>query len=322
MASLRLGVLVFLCVGCFNPEGKQSGDASDTGASSAAASTTGGTGTASTGGTATAPTGGTDTAPTTGMGVTAGGPTTDDATATMDASTTGGAAVCGDSVVQAGEDCDDGNTIGSDKCPAMCRFGCGDGVLDGEEKCDDGNVVDGDGCSSQCVRDALLVFVTDQTFPADLGGLEGADMACQTAATAAGLVGTFRAWLSDDTFPATSRVPSGAMPYVRRDGALVAVNAGAIISGVEEKLKAPISVTELNDELLMLSACGSADAVWTGTSRFGVQIMGANCGNWNDVDSPVDAVGGSLQATNADWTEGCGLACNGGARLYCFEIEG
>jgi cysteine-rich repeat protein len=29
-------------------------------------------------------------------------------------------------------------------------FVCGDGVLDAEEQCDDGNVADGDGCSSEC----------------------------------------------------------------------------------------------------------------------------------------------------------------------------
>ena len=316
MTSLRVGLLGLLCVGCFKPLGMPDGDSSDTGASSAAAAT---------GMTmATGPETSTDGIPTTGMVVTASGPMTDSADATMDpsGSTTVGEAVCGDGDVQAGEDCDDGNMIGGDKCPAMCKFGCGDGVLDEDETCDDGNAVDGDGCSQKCVRDAMFVFVTDQAFPADLGGLDGADKICQQTATGAGLSGTYRAWLSNDTLPAVGRITGGLLPYLRLDGAKVASSKGAIISGVAQKLQVPIRVTEKKDELLKLSACGSEDAVWTGTNAVGAQVMGANCGNWNDVDSPVMAVGGSLQATTGMWTQGCELACNGGARLYCFEIEG
>jgi cysteine-rich repeat protein len=311
MTSLRVGLLGLLCVGCFKPQGKPDGDSSDTGASSAAT-------------TAAGTTMGTDGAPTTGVVATASGPmtATDATTADPSAGTTTGEAVCGDGDVQAGEDCDDGNVIGGDRCPAMCKFGCGDGVLDDDETCDDGNAVDGDGCSQKCLRDALFVFVTAQMFPADLGGLDGADKICQQRAIAGGLSGTYRAWLSDDVTSAITRIPGGKLPYLRLDGMQVATNLGVIIGAVEQKLQLPITVTELKDELLKLSACGGADAVWTGTTALGTGDPGANCGNWNEVNSPLDAVGGSLQAIDAKWTEGCGLMCNGGARLYCFEIEG
>jgi fibro-slime domain-containing protein len=68
---------------------------------------------------------------------------------------------CGDLVVVAPEQCDDGNTMPFDGCSSDCRIEpvcnssgpctsrCGDGVVVGEE-CDDGNTVDGDGCSSAC----------------------------------------------------------------------------------------------------------------------------------------------------------------------------
>jgi cysteine-rich repeat protein len=60
--------------------------------------------------------------------------------------------LCGDGVIQLGEDCDDGNTTGCDGCSSDCRdeTGCGDGVTCGEEECDDGNDSDCDGCSSAC----------------------------------------------------------------------------------------------------------------------------------------------------------------------------
>ena len=62
-------------------------------------------------------------------------------------------AVCGNSVIEGSEECDDGNTIPEDGCSDTCmnEF-CGDGVVQfalGEE-CDDGNTTSGDGCSDIC----------------------------------------------------------------------------------------------------------------------------------------------------------------------------
>jgi len=92
------------------------------------------------------------------------------------------AATCGNSVVEAGEGCDDGNIAPGDGCTAACRIEtgspcagdrdaacvsgvcdatespdrcelagvCGNGVLDAGEGCDDGNTRDGDGCTAAC----------------------------------------------------------------------------------------------------------------------------------------------------------------------------
>jgi cysteine-rich repeat protein len=66
--------------------------------------------------------------------------------------------VCGDGHVDAGEQCDDGNTTNGDGCSASCTTEtpppphacCGDGHLDAGEQCDDGNTTNGDGCSATC----------------------------------------------------------------------------------------------------------------------------------------------------------------------------
>jgi cysteine-rich repeat protein len=50
---------------------------------------------------------------------------------------------CGDSVVQAGEECDDGNTRDSDGCTSLCKTEkeyCPDGKVCGSGKCSDGSV--------------------------------------------------------------------------------------------------------------------------------------------------------------------------------------
>jgi cysteine-rich repeat protein len=61
--------------------------------------------------------------------------------------------VCGDSVIDTGETCDDGNTAGGDYCSADCMSetgACGDSTLQDNEACDDGNTADGDYCSADC----------------------------------------------------------------------------------------------------------------------------------------------------------------------------
>ena len=62
--------------------------------------------------------------------------------------------VCGDGVMEDGEECDDGNTAANDGCSPTCTIEvpvCGNGFVDVGEDCDDGNLVNGDGCSSACI---------------------------------------------------------------------------------------------------------------------------------------------------------------------------
>jgi cysteine-rich repeat protein len=62
------------------------------------------------------------------------------------------APVCGNSVIEAPEICDDGNLVDGDGCDSNCTpTGCGNGVVTLGEQCDDGNLIDGDCCSSTCV---------------------------------------------------------------------------------------------------------------------------------------------------------------------------
>ncbi len=64
----------------------------------------------------------------------------------------GGAGICGNGLVEEGEQCDDGNLLDGDGCSPACRTPaiCGNGTVEEDEACDDGNSVENDACTATC----------------------------------------------------------------------------------------------------------------------------------------------------------------------------
>ena len=59
--------------------------------------------------------------------------------------------MCGNGIVEAGEQCDDGNQANGDGCGDGCFLEqCGNGIVEAGEQCDDGNNRNGDGCTNIC----------------------------------------------------------------------------------------------------------------------------------------------------------------------------
>ncbi len=77
-----------------------------------------------------------------------------------------GAAVCGDGVLQQGEQCDGADDAA---CPGLCGGGgaclcpavCGDGFIQAGEQCDDAGTLNGDCCSSSCQFETLGASCSD-----------------------------------------------------------------------------------------------------------------------------------------------------------------
>ena len=64
--------------------------------------------------------------------------------------------ICGNGLLETGEQCDDGNTENGDGCSSGCRiedWRCGNGIREGAEECDDGNINYGDGCTPMCISE-------------------------------------------------------------------------------------------------------------------------------------------------------------------------
>jgi hypothetical protein len=153
-----------------------------------------------------------------------------------------------------------------------------------------------------------LVFVTSTTYNAALGGLAGADAKCQMVADAAMRLGTFKAWLSDATTSATSRLAHSTIPYALLDGTIVAADFDA--------LAAVPHAHELNqDEHGVLSTSHA----WTGSRFNGLPEPNASCSSWTTAAATPTAVVGSPAGKDFTWTEDFLDECNTLHSLYCLQ---
>lgn len=163
---------------------------------------------------------------------------------------------------------------------------------------------------------ANLVFVTSLSWqPYTFGGLSGADARCAELAAAAGLSGTYVAWLSSPTVDAVTRLGS-ARGWVRPDGRPVVDTVADLVAG---RLFYPIGVTEEGVEIATRST------VVTATNAEGMLSSGlgggnaVTCADWT-LDTG-DYTGGDPVGTTSDWTRGWINDCRVAARLYCFQID-
>ncbi len=151
------------------------------------------------------------------------------------------------------------------------------------------------------------VFASSATYDGNLGGLAGADARCNQLAHAAGLKGTFVAWMSTSASFARDRV-TGEGPW-----SLVGQADAAVVEA--ELTDPPITMPIGRDE----RGNTVTGRVWTGTNGAGRYYYG-DCKDWTSAASAVRGTTGETSVTNAAWTAASPSDCNALHRLYCFEL--
>lgn len=174
----------------------------------------------------------------------------------------------------------------------------------------DTSVKDAGPCPCTSCQNKQIVFVTSATYNGAMGGLVGADQACNNLAKSAGLSGAFKAWLSDSSTDARDRVTGGPWFTVQND--LVACDTAELTTtGVRH----PINLTES-------SGASPMELVWTGTRYDGTADAIVDhdiCSDWTSaVDSPEALVGRS-DLTGKLFTMTQSAFCSHALPIYCFQ---
>ncbi|MBL8975789.1 MAG: DUF4215 domain-containing protein [Myxococcales bacterium] len=226
------------------------------------------------------------------------------------------AASCGDGFIEAGvEECDDTNLSDNDACTNACKMAiCGDGLTwVGTEECDDANAVETDACDMACKTVVhRKVFVSSGTFPGNLGGLVGADAKCQMLADAKDLAGNYQAWLSDGAMGPGVRFDTAFTGvYELVDGTRIAHGWMDLSDGA---LEHAIDLDETNNAM-------AVDAtVWSNAGIAGSSLGAVHCGNWSSSSGMTAGAYGFSSSVDSKWTNsGDDVPCNSVLRLYCFE---
>lgn len=191
-------------------------------------------------------------------------------------------------------------------------------------------LTDSNGCSSSSSGQVAIttpqdkiVFVTSTQYTGNLGGLAGADAACQTRANAAGLSGSFKAWLSNATESPSNRFTHSNGVYKMLNGTVIANNWADLVDGVVGNNG--IDRTEFN-------VLATNTGVFTNTNTDGTPLSTSSsltCNFFTSTSGTMNNQGATGSTAhfgnccgNTCWTRDCSsAACNNASfwRLYCFE---
>lgn len=172
------------------------------------------------------------------------------------------------------------------------------------------------GCfAPMCTKTA---FVIAEPVSAKFGGIAVADQMCGQQAQAAGLPGTFYAWLGDNNAGPADRFSQSTVPYTLPDGTTLAKDWDELTSTGP---KAPIDMTAAGVKV----EAKDDDPVWTGTERDGEATTFNNasnfCGEWTRNSMMDFVVVGFLRVRGktGDWALGNLVPCTGDGYVYCFQ---
>ena len=217
------------------------------------------------------------------------------------------------------ESCDEG----ADDCSAPDPNGsaCND-----NDVCTVGEACLAGSCTGATALDCKVAFVTSGVMNGSMGGVAGADAMCQSRAVAAGLPGTFLAWISDSTTSPAARFTQSSDPYVSTRG----VGASCTIPGsCDGNLRlladdwADLTDGGLDHQMRdeFGNSFGGTSLVWTGTEGDGSGGT-LHCSDWSS--STGAGIGGSIISCTGDgctgqWSRANLYSCGNSFHLYCFE---
>lgn len=257
---------------------------------------------------------------------TTGGSTSSGGTAEPTTSTTGTTSAASGDATHTGSTSGEPMTTGDASTTDVPDGECSDGVVDADEECDDGNRVDDDGCSNECILPRLIFVYVMADEPdeqsgvtGNLGGMEGAHQKCNEAAQSAGYrlpdAVTFKAWLSDGVIAPVAFMDTDFTGwYILPNKELVAKGWPGLAS---ESHLHPINQTAEGWEVTL-------QYVWTNVLANGdVPDEGSACSGWksgslNGFPPPAGSVG-LVHAENTEWTYSSSISCGFKAALYCIQ---
>jgi hypothetical protein len=169
-----------------------------------------------------------------------------------------------------------------------------------------------------------LVFVTSTVHDCAFGGLTAADAFCQARAVAAGLPGSYKAWLADGNGAPATRMTRHVGIYQLVTGAAIAQGWNDLTDG---NLASKIDRTEGGVQLGGVGCdanqptchfvCAGGE-VWSNVDGAGNRRNVADCAGWT---TPGTATAGNDGKVDVGWTAGDCTPIAAGSTLPIFCVQ-
>lgn len=156
----------------------------------------------------------------------------------------------------------------------------------------------------------LKAFVSSTLTTGNIGGLAGADALCNNAAKAAGLAGTYTAWLSTAGVNAIDRITADG-PWQLVNGTEIAKTKADLVKGGQAALPQRFDKDEKGN-----TPPAEEDRVWTATAPNGTFSQG-DCNGWTSAAG--SGLVGEAAQTDGDWTALENESCTEVNRVYCLQ---
>ena len=196
--------------------------------------------------------------------------------------------------------CPDGLSCHPD---GFCRSGT---APDGGTVINDAASVDGQQQSPN------IVFITSTTFQGDFGaaaGIAAADGHCVAHAEAAGIGGTYVAWISGPEIAAKDKI-ANASGWIRPDGKPFANTVDDILAG---RIFYPVDADEAGMRV--------NGTLWTATGLDGTYDENGDCEGWTTAMLGNNVTVGSPRGGFGRFTANGQTGCIVGSRFLCFGVD-
>lgn len=167
---------------------------------------------------------------------------------------------------------------------------------------------------------AKRVFVTSKTYSGNLKAAAGAasgplggDALCQSAASSAGLNGTWMAYLASPGVSAPSRF-TGNGPWKL----LGSTNDYSFLNIDALRYTQPLALINKTETGQTVPNNTPSRKVWTGAKERGATTTN-DCNGWTDSTGAQSGTVGTPEYITDKWRTDTDLPCDNVARLYCFE---
>ena len=170
-----------------------------------------------------------------------------------------------------------------------------------------------------------LIFVTSSLHRCALGGVTDGDAICQARATAAGLPGTYMAWLADDSGSPATRMTHHLGAYQLVTGTVIAQGWSDLTDGhLADQIDRTETGVQLGGVLCDASrptcnfVCEGGE-VWSNVDGAGNRRAGvADCTGWTTAGNSTAGNDGKV---NVEWTAGICTQIGGNAPLPIFCVQ-